>query len=152
MLLTVNKIKIKKNNFLSYSISAMMSRRNGNSEKFKSRRNGSRRNGTNHRQNGSRRNGSRRNGSDSYEQGQGAQDIEPPHDKTSKMACAPSEDSNQADLSLRWAHIHFVGFVTRLERAAVVRAIIGLERISGLYPSLEMIDPRCLNFSTASSL
>ena len=147
MLLTVNKIKIKKNNFLSYSILAMMSRRNGNSEKFKSRRNGSRRNGTNHRQNGSRR-----NGSDSYEQGQGALDIEPPHDKTSKMACAPSKDSNQADLSLRWAHIHFVGFVTRLERATVVRAIIGLERISGFYPSLEMIDPRCLNFSTASSL
>ena len=71
----------------------------------------------------------------------------PPHDKTNKMACAPSEDSNQpghlpslirvfavrmkkawvlsyplspqwrlwvdaqADLSLRWAHSNFVGFV-----------------------------------------
>ena len=67
------------------------------------------------------------------------------HDKTNKMACAPSEDSDQpghppslirvfaclqwvaedpmflhadsevsdvqADLSLRWAHTHFVGFV-----------------------------------------
>ena len=42
-----------------------MSRRNGNSQNFQSRRNGSRRNGTNHRQNGSRRKMSRRNGSDS---------------------------------------------------------------------------------------
>ena len=78
--------------------------------------------------------------------------TEPPRDKTSKMACAPSEDSDQpghppslirvfavrmkkawvlsypisaqrrllsdwadalADLSLRWAHCHFIGFVTR---------------------------------------
>ena len=78
--------------------------------------------------------------------------YEPPRDKTNKMACAPSEDSDQpghppslirvfavrmkkalvlsyplsaqrrlwsdwadaqADLSLRWAHSHFVGFVTR---------------------------------------
>ena len=78
--------------------------------------------------------------------------YEPPHDKTNKMACAPSEDSEQpghppslirifavrikkawvlsyplsaqqrlwsdwadaqADLGLRWAHSHFVGFVTR---------------------------------------
>ena len=78
--------------------------------------------------------------------------IEPPHDKTNKMACASSEDSNQpghppsliivfavrmkkagiltyplsaqrrlwsdwgdaqADLSLRWAHSHFVCFVMR---------------------------------------
>ena len=78
--------------------------------------------------------------------------YEPPHDKTNKMACAPSEDSDQpglppsrirvfavrmkktwvlsyplsaqrrlwsdwadaqADLSLRWSHTHFVGFVTR---------------------------------------
>ena len=77
---------------------------------------------------------------------------EPPHDKTNKVACAPSEDSDQsghppslirvfairmkkawvlsyplstqrrlwsdgvaalADLSLRWAHSHFVGFVMR---------------------------------------
>ena len=76
----------------------------------------------------------------------------PPHDKTNKMAYAPSEDSDQpghppslirvfairmkkasvlsyqlsaqkrflsdwadaqADLSLHWAHTHFVGFVTR---------------------------------------
>ena len=76
--------------------------------------------------------------------------MEPPHDKTNKMACAPIEDSDQpghppslirvvtvrmkkawvlsyplsaqrrlcsdwvdalADLSLRWAHSHFVGFV-----------------------------------------
>ena len=46
----------------------------------------------------------------------------PPHDKTNKMACAPSEGSDhpghplslnrvQADLSLRWAHGHIVGFV-----------------------------------------
>ena len=74
--------------------------------------------------------------------------IEPPHDKTNKMACVPSEDSDQpghppsvirvfavcmkkawvlsyplrlwsdladaqADLSLHWAHSHFVGFVMR---------------------------------------
>ena len=78
--------------------------------------------------------------------------YEPPRDKTNKMACAPSEDSEQpghppslirvfavhskkawvlsyplsaqrrlwsdwtdaqADLSLRWAHSHFNGFVTR---------------------------------------
>ena len=76
--------------------------------------------------------------------------FEPPHDKTNKMACAPTEDSDQrppslirviavrmkkawvlsyplsaqwslwsdwadaqADLSLRWAHSHFVGFVMR---------------------------------------
>ena len=78
--------------------------------------------------------------------------FEPPHDKTNKVACAPSEDSDQtghapsvirdfavrlkkagilsyplsaqrrlwsdwadsqADLSLRWAHSHFVGFVMR---------------------------------------
>ena len=77
---------------------------------------------------------------------------EPPHDKTNKMACAPSEDSDQpghppslirvfavrmkkagvlsyilsaqqrlwsdwadaqADLSIHWAHSHFVGFVMR---------------------------------------
>ena len=68
--------------------------------------------------------------------------TEPRHDKTNKMICAPSEDSdepghppslirvfavrmkkawvlsyplsaqrNQADLSLRWAHSHFAGFV-----------------------------------------
>ena len=58
--------------------------------------------------------------------------FEPPHDKTNKMACAPSEDSDQpgqppslirvfavrmkkaqADQSLRWADSHFVGFVMR---------------------------------------
>ena len=78
--------------------------------------------------------------------------TEPPHDETNKMACAPSEDSDQpghppsrisvfavhmkkawvlsyplsaqrrlwsdwadaqADLSLRWAHSHFVSFVMR---------------------------------------
>ena len=78
--------------------------------------------------------------------------YEPPRDKTNKMACVPSEDSEQpehppslfrvfavrikkawvlsyplsaqrrpwsdwadaqADLSLRWVHSHFVGFVTR---------------------------------------
>ena len=78
--------------------------------------------------------------------------FEPPHDNTNKMACAPSEDSDQAghppsltrvfavrmkkawvlsyplsaqrrlwsdwvdaqaELSLRWAYCHFVGFVMR---------------------------------------
>ena len=78
--------------------------------------------------------------------------YEPPHDKTNKMTCAPSEDSDkpghppslvrvfsvrmkkvlflsyplsaqrrlgsdwadaQADLSLRWAHRHFLGFIMR---------------------------------------
>ena len=66
---------------------------------------------------------------------------EPPHDKTNKMACAPSEDSDQpghppslirvftvrlkkawvlsypmsaqADLNLRWAHSHCVVFFMR---------------------------------------
>ena len=42
--------------------------------------------------------------------------FEPPHEKTNEMACAPSKDSDQvadaqADLSLCWAHSHFVGFV-----------------------------------------
>ena len=47
--------------------------------------------------------------------------YEPPHDKTNKMACAPSKDSDQpghpsslirvqADLSLRWAHMPFCWF------------------------------------------
>ena len=35
--------------------------------------------------------------------------FEPPHDKTNKMTCATSEDSDQpdaqADPSLRWAHM-----------------------------------------------
>ena len=60
--------------------------------------------------------------------------FEPPHDKTNKMACVPSEDKKawilsyplsaqqrlwsdwadaQADLSFRWVHSHFVGFVIR---------------------------------------
>ena len=67
--------------------------------------------------------------------------YEPPHDKTNKMACTPSEDSDQSghppslirvfavrmktawvlsyplsaqtDLSLCWAHSHFVCFVVR---------------------------------------
>ena len=34
--------------------------------------------------------------------------FEQQHDKTNKMACVPNKDS---DLSLRWAHSHFVGFV-----------------------------------------
>ena len=38
--------------------------------------------------------------------------YEPPRDKTNKRECAPSEDTAcQADMSLRWAHAHFVGFV-----------------------------------------
>ena len=48
--------------------------------------------------------------------------YEPPHDKTNKMACAPSEDD---DLSLRWAHSHFVGFVMRrLISAAVSQHVL----------------------------
>ena len=36
---------------------------------------------------------------------------EPPHDKTNKMACAPSEDPDaQAYLSLRWAQMSFCWF------------------------------------------
>ena len=40
------------------------------------------------------------------------------HDKTNKMTFVPSEDSDQmadaqADLRLRWALGHFVGFVMR---------------------------------------
>ena len=46
--------------------------------------------------------------------------FQPPHDETNKMACslsthwAHSDDPDQtaqADLSLRWAQSHFVGFV-----------------------------------------
>ena len=37
--------------------------------------------------------------------------IEPRHDKTNKMICAPLDWADaQADLSLRWAQSHFVGF------------------------------------------
>ena len=36
--------------------------------------------------------------------------FEPRHDKTNKVT-ASKEDSDQPDLSLRWAHSHFVGFV-----------------------------------------
>ena len=48
-----------------------------------------------------------------------AHEHELPHDKTNKMACATSEDSDQpghptsltqVDLSLRWAHIPFCWF------------------------------------------
>ena len=48
--------------------------------------------------------------------------FQPPDDKTNRMACAPSEDSDEpghghgdakADQSLRWVHRHFVGFVMR---------------------------------------
>ena len=85
--------------------------------------------------------------------------IEPRHDKTNKMACVPSEDSDQtghppslirvfafrmkkawilsyplstqrkfwsdwadaqADLSLRWAHTHFVGFVMWLIKLVIL--------------------------------
>ena len=37
---------------------------------------------------------------------------EPRHGKTNKMACAPSEDSDQPghDLSLSWAHMSFCWF------------------------------------------
>ena len=54
---------------------------------------------------------------------------EPPNDKTNKTACAPAKtkisltyplsaqrrlwSDAQADLSLRWAHSHFVGFIMR---------------------------------------
>ena len=41
--------------------------------------------------------------------------IEPHHDKTNKMACSLSKDSDQpghaqADLSFRWAHMPFCWF------------------------------------------
>ena len=39
--------------------------------------------------------------------------CEPPQYKTNKMACVPSEDSDQADLCLQWMHSHFIGFVMR---------------------------------------
>ena len=44
--------------------------------------------------------------------------FEPPHDKTNKMCVCPVKFSSdwadaQADLSLRWAHNHFGGFVMR---------------------------------------
>ena len=39
--------------------------------------------------------------------------IEPPHDKTNKVACAPSEDSDQPghppNLSLRCPHVESLG-------------------------------------------
>ena len=93
------------------------------------------------------------------------ENFEPPHDKTNKMACAHSEDSDQpghppslirvfavhmkkpwvltfplsaqrrlwsdwtdaqADLSLRWAHSHFVGFVIR--RLKCSHAVVIAER------------------------
>ena len=96
-----------------------------------------------------------------YDQNQRKQ-IEPPHDKTNKMACAPSVDSDQpghppslirvfvvrmkkawvlcytlsaprrlwsdwaeaeADLSLRWAHSHFVCFVMWLLRLTMTPSI-----------------------------
>ena len=60
---------IKPNLMCLTTLSEMMNRRNGKSEKFQNRRNGSRRNGrkrigANHRRNRSSRNGSRRNESD----------------------------------------------------------------------------------------
>ena len=41
--------------------------------------------------------------------------IEPPHDKTNKMACAPSEDSDQPGRTC-----HFVGFVMSHEAAHII--------------------------------
>ena len=38
-----------------------------------------------------------------------AKPFEPPHDKTNKMACAPSEDSVQSDQSLRCLHEESLG-------------------------------------------
>ena len=38
--------------------------------------------------------------------------FEPRHDKTNKVTMRPAKTQiSQADLSLRWAHSHFVGFV-----------------------------------------
>ena len=52
-----------------------------------------------------------------HEVAQEPRTYELPHNKTNKMAYAPSEDSDQpghlpaqADLSLCWAHSHYVGF------------------------------------------
>ena len=40
--------------------------------------------------------------------------VERPYDKTNKMACAPSEDTDQPrSLATNWVHSHFVGFVMR---------------------------------------
>ena len=40
--------------------------------------------------------------------------FEPQHDKTNKMSCAPSEDSDQP-----WHTGHFVGFVLLCEKATL---------------------------------
>ena len=80
---------------------------------------------------------------------------DPSHDKTSKMACVPSKDSDQpghppsqslrclheeslgaelpiegtaktlaqSDLSLRWAHSHFVGFVVTRSKLADLKRV-----------------------------
>ena len=59
------------------------------------------------------------------------------------------EQGNEAIL-FRGTRGQVSSMIFSLEKAAVVWAI--LERISGFYPSLEMIDPMYLKFSTASSL
>ena len=43
---------------------------------------------------------------------------EPPHDKTNKMICAPSEDSDQPNQSLRCPHEESVGPQLLIERTA----------------------------------
>ena len=103
------------------------------------------------------------------------QKFEPPHDKTNKMACVPSEDSDQpghppslirvfavrmkkvwvlsyplsaqrrllsdwadaqADLSLRWAHSHFVGFVMRrlINAYKITKKCTRSTKTSSLFP------------------
>ena len=77
--------------------------------------------------------------------------FEPPRDKTSKMACAPSEDSDQpghsscgqrrlwsdwadtqADLSLRWAHMPFCCFCHEAALLLVIMWWFSLDRFPNL--------------------
>ena len=84
---------------------------------------------------------------------------EPPNDQTKKMACVPSEDSDQpghpsiltrvfavrkkkdwvlsytlsADLSLRWAHSHFVGFVINYPDHEAAQIIITTDKVLHFY-------------------
>ena len=48
----------------------------------------------------------------SHERSKRSYRTEPRHDKTNKVTVRPAKTQiSQADLSLRWAHTHFVGFV-----------------------------------------
>ena len=61
------------------------------------------------------------------------------------------KDEHQNQLTLEAGEMFLsLHMIFSTERVAVVWAV--LERISGFDPSLEMIAPRCLNFSTSSCL